>query len=218
MRRSFTKPFFKHNITYNDHKSPEGVHQPLLMAATELVEDEEYMWELIDDCWIQERWSASITPKGGFFCEVAAAQDMLFDGPGGYPLEKGWWKKKPEDFQDQVKRYCGNCSAAIPMPRPKASADHDLITLSNAKRLEGNGSRRFAEGHTRSVDKKMSKEEIEANKDGWRPWEHRQFKQCTPDMMDTEVRVEYLKKETQGSEEMEEMIRQGLISKEDLTS
>ena len=26
------------------------------------------------------------------FCEVAASLDYLFDGPGGYSLEKGWWK------------------------------------------------------------------------------------------------------------------------------
>ena len=125
--------FYKYNILYNDHKSPEGVHQPLLMAAKDLVEEKEYMWELIDKCWIQERWSSSITPKGGFFCEVAAAQDHLFDGPGGYSLEKGWWNKTPADFQDQVKKYCENCSAAIPMPRPKANDHVDYISPSNKK-------------------------------------------------------------------------------------
>ncbi len=125
--------FYKYNILYNDHKSPEGVHQPLLMAAKDLVEEKEYMWELIDKCWIQERWSSSITPKGGFFCEVAAAQDHLFDGPGGYSLEKKWWNKTPADYQDQVKEYCENCSAAIPMPRPKANDHVDYISPSNKK-------------------------------------------------------------------------------------
>ena len=72
------------------------------------------MWKLIDNCWIQEQWSASITPKGAFFCEVAASLDYLFDGPGGYSLEKDGGKT-PEEFQDQVKRYCTNCSGALPM-------------------------------------------------------------------------------------------------------
>jgi len=42
--------------------------------------------------------------------------DLLFDGPGGYPLEKGWWNKTPQDFQDQVGRYCYQCGAALPFP------------------------------------------------------------------------------------------------------
>lgn len=54
-------------IVYNDHSDEEGHHQPLLCASKELVPDQALMWELIDDCWIQARWSASITPKGGFF-------------------------------------------------------------------------------------------------------------------------------------------------------
>ena len=53
--------------------------------------------------------------KGRIFCEVAASLDYLFEGPGGYEIKKGWWKKKPKDFQDQVKRYCTSCSGALPM-------------------------------------------------------------------------------------------------------
>lgn len=208
--------FHKHNILYNDHKSPEGRHQPLLMAAKDLVEDEQYMWELIDKCWIQERWSCSITPKGGFFCEVAAAQDMLFDGPGGYPLEPGWWKKTPDDFQDQVKRYCQNCSAAIPMERPKASDSCDLITISNEEKLKENRSRRYKRGHTQTFCQKMSKEEIEHNKLNWRPWEHRSFKQSTPELTTHMALVEYAQKESTGREELEEMIKSGILSKKDL--
>ena len=40
---------------------------------------------------------------------------MLFDGPGGYPIEKKWWKKGIRDFKDQRDRYCRYCSIAIPM-------------------------------------------------------------------------------------------------------
>ena len=208
--------FHKHNILYNDHKSPEGRHQPLLMAAKDLVEDEEYMWELIDQCWIQERWSASITPKGGFFCEVAAAQDLLFDGPGGYPIEKGWWKKTPDEFQDQVKRYCENCSAAIPMERPKASSSVDLITISNEVKLQECSSRRYKRGGTKTISQKMSKEEIEKNKLDWRPWEHRDFMQATPELMTKIALIEYTQKRSTGEGELEEMIKSGLLNRNDL--
>jgi len=62
----------------NDH-SNSSVHQPLLISRKELgIPDDKWM-ELRDKCWIQNTWSATITPKGAFFCEVAGALDMLFD-------------------------------------------------------------------------------------------------------------------------------------------
>ena len=80
--------FDKDRIAYNEHSTPGGKHTPLLVAIDDVVEDKELMWQMIDNCWIQSQWSAAITPKGGFFCEVAASLDYLFDGPGGYDLKK----------------------------------------------------------------------------------------------------------------------------------
>ena len=176
--------FYPEQMLYNDHKDPnEGAHQPILIAAKDVVEDEELMWQLIDKCWIQKRWSASITPKGAFFCEVAAAQDHLFDGPGGYPVEKGWWKKEPSEFQDQVSRYCSNCSAAIPMPRPSSHEESDLISKSNAVRLEKANSPKYRKGKMKLFDKVLTKEDIEKLSVEWTPWSHRSYKQCTPDLI-----------------------------------
>ena len=170
-------------IIYNDHGNPnEGVHQPLLIAAVDIIEDEHLMWELIENCWIQERWSASITPKGGFFCEVAAAQDYLFGGPGGYPIEPGWWNKTPDQYRDQINRYCLYCSAAIPMPRQSAHNQFDLISDSIAKKLKKVSSPKFMKGKTIRFDKKLSKAEIKEYSKDWTPWSHRNFKQCTPDL------------------------------------
>ena len=45
------------------------------------MEDKKLMWQMIDNCWIQSQWSASITPKGGFFCEGAASLDYLYSIP-----------------------------------------------------------------------------------------------------------------------------------------
>lgn len=97
------------NINDHDNKS---MHLPLLVSREEMgIGDEEWI-ELRDKCWIQNTWSATITPKGAFFCEVAAALDMLFDGPGGWKIEPGWWKREPKDFGDQLK-WCEICGGAI---------------------------------------------------------------------------------------------------------
>ncbi len=170
-------------IIYNDHKNPdEGIHQPLLIAADDIIDDKELMWKLIDECWIQKRWAASMTPKGGFFCEVAAAQDNLFNGPGGYSLEKGWWNKTPEQFKDQIRRYCLNCSAAIPMHRPSAHDVNDTISKSVEKKLKCVMSPKYLQGGVTIYNKKLSKDDINSYKNNWTPWNHRSFKQCTPEL------------------------------------
>ena len=51
-----------------------------------------------------------------FFCEVAGALDMLFDGPGGWKVEPGWWKKEPKDFADQS-HWCELCSGCLDVPK-----------------------------------------------------------------------------------------------------
>lgn len=95
----------------NDHNNP-SLHQPLLASRKELgISDEDWI-NIRDNCIIQNLWSASITPKGAFFCEVAAALDMLFDGPGGWPIEPGWWKREPKDFGYQL-NWCEVCGGAL---------------------------------------------------------------------------------------------------------
>ena len=175
--------FPEKQIIYNAHDDEEvGEHQPLLIAAKDIVEDRELMWRLIGNCWVQWRWAASITPKGGFFCEVAAAQDWLFDGPGGYDLVPGWWKKNPNEFMDQVKRYCENCSAAIPMKGISSHTQWDTISESNAKKLEEVGSRRYEAGDYKLANFKLTEKEINQTvKEGWEPWSHRPYKMNKPD-------------------------------------
>lgn len=169
-------------IIYNDHSNPNvGLHQPLLVAAEDLVEDKELMWKLIDNCWIQTRWSASMTPKGGFFCEVAAAQDMLFHGPGGYSLEKRWWNKTPEEFAGQVERYCPKCSAAVPLQRPSSHNECDLISEGNARLLDGVKSPKYLRGEVMLRKGKYTKQDFQKLSRVWTPWSHRPFKQSAPD-------------------------------------
>ena len=173
----------KYNIIYNEHGDPNEVHHPLLLAAKDVVEDKETMWKLIDKCWINERWAASITPKGGFFCEVAAAQDLLFDGPGGYDIEKGWWNKSVEEYRDQVERYCVNCSAAVPLPPKYDILGKDLVSPNIAKILKDKNSRRCSKGNIKVFEETFSNADIEENSKGWMPWSHRDFKQYSPELI-----------------------------------
>ena len=116
---------FEHQLL-NDHSS-DSLHQALLMSRKELGIDDDTWLERRDNCWIQNTWSASITPKGAFFCEVAGALDMLFDGPGGWKVESGWWKRKPSDFGDQMK-WCEYCSACLDAPKRLSHDERDDVT------------------------------------------------------------------------------------------
>jgi hypothetical protein len=165
--------FDKENIIYNDH-NPDvpDYHQPLLVASKDVVPDYSERKALIDNCWVQRRWSASITPKGAFFCEVAAAQDHLFGGPGGWDLTPTWWDKRPEEFQDQVERYCHNCSACIPMNKVSAYEGYDYASPSNMQKLAELNTPRFRKGAVLEVvDELVCSSYDQAT--NVKPWEHR---------------------------------------------
>jgi hypothetical protein len=121
------------NVLLNDHTYGELYHSPILVSPSDLGMDEFVKWYHIDRCWVQNCWSASITPKGAFFCEVAAAIDMVFQGPGGWPVAPGWWKKTPKDYVEQMERYCNQCGASFPF---RARKDTDVIDDISAGNLE----------------------------------------------------------------------------------
>lgn len=173
-------------IHYNDHTQETGRHQPLLVAIDEVIADVGLREELIDDCWVQRQWSASITPKGAFFCEVAASLHHLFDGPDGWPVEPGWWKRIPADYRSQVEFACSKCSAAIPMEtlsdaRGGRDRSVDVVSPGNLERLRAAGSPKVARGNYVVFDKKMTREDIEAIKEGWLPSHFRDFVAHNPD-------------------------------------
>lgn len=122
----------------NDH-AVVNTHQAIMVTRRELgIPDDEWI-KLRDNCWIQNLWSASITPKGAFFCEIAAALDMLFDGPGGWPIEPGWWKRKPSEFGEQL-NWCEMCSVALKVPTMNANEDTDIVSplmLEKLKKVNG---------------------------------------------------------------------------------
>lgn len=128
----------------NDHSYP-SLHETLMVTRKELNIPDDKWYALRDNCWIQSLWSASITPKGAFFCEVAAALDMLFDGPGGWPIVPGWWLRDPYNFGDQL-RWCELCSAPLPMPKRDANKEIDDASPVWCNLLEKIQSPKFLQG------------------------------------------------------------------------
>jgi len=134
------RTFYDRNIAYNDHSKPfAGVHQPLMVSISEVLEDdEERIAGFIENCWVQNRWSASITPKGAFFCEVAAAKAHLLDDDFGIPLTKNWWQIKPDNglFRRQIDAYCRSCSGCLPMiGRYTSHSPYDVVSEGNIRKF-----------------------------------------------------------------------------------
>ena len=101
------------------------------------------LFAAVEHCWVQESWSASINPKGAWFCEVAAALSDLFDGPEGWKPEPGWWKKTPMQFREQMDWACRKCGAALPLTRIRSSQDpRDDVSEGNLERLKAIGSKK----------------------------------------------------------------------------
>lgn len=166
-------------ILLNDHSRDDIKHAPVLMASEEYfrkpcptcpgwtgetpcptcdgngtVTDDASLFQAVDHCWVQESWSASINNKGAFFCEVAAALDDLFDGPGGWPVEPDWWKRVPADFRAQMDWACRKCGAALPLTRERNSQDpKDDVSQGNLDRLIQIKSKKVARGEYNLRDK-----------------------------------------------------------------
>lgn len=138
-------------VSYNDHRS-EGFHQPLMIASEEVVADPDERRRLIETCWVPRHWSPLVTHRGGFFCEVAATFDNLFDGPGGHPLEKDWWKKDFSAFAYQREHNCRFCSLPLPVEPLPDTCPSDSVSPGNAARLLAAGSPLARGGRLTIVD------------------------------------------------------------------
>ena len=170
--RDIIRKTFAENVYYNDHEDDTQKHQPVLMALEDVLDDRVFMRQLIDKCRIQDLWSPSIKPKGGYFCEVAAAMDMLTGGNHGYPLEKGWWKRTPKDFEDQISAFCYKCSAALPLPPFSNQKGSEVVSPSGKALLEKAGSVKLRQGKVEMVGQKYTKEQVQEWSRDWKPWEY----------------------------------------------
>jgi hypothetical protein len=125
------------HIFLNDHTRADIYHHPFLVAAEEMVPDRKRMFLLINECWAQMSWSASINPKGAFFCEMAAALSLLFDGSRGWKVEPEWWTRTVKDYTAQIEEFCPQCGGALPLHRRSSLDDVDDISPGNLKKLKG---------------------------------------------------------------------------------
>jgi hypothetical protein len=119
----------------NDHARPDIYHQPLLVGAKEVMVHDYEAYYLIDKCWVQNAWSASINPNGAFFCEIAAAWSTLVNGTG-WAVEPGWWWRTPKDFTEQIETYCLRCGGAMPLQRRASIEGIDDISPENFELLK----------------------------------------------------------------------------------
>ena len=164
-------------IAYNEHDEEQQKvckPQPITMACGEVVKDKQYLKYLIDNCWVQLNWCPSIGPKGAFFCEVAYAIDHLLNGPGGYPVKPGWWAKSPEEFKDQVDRYCHKCGMPVPFNRQVLKDDTEIITPKLFNEYQKLKLQRILPGRDVYIfDRKLTNEQMERYRKTWDPLNYR---------------------------------------------
>jgi hypothetical protein len=157
-------------VHMNRHKH-FALHQPFTVAIQEVVEDPIYRQKLIDNCWVRRKWGSTIGLNGAFFCEIAAAWDLILDGPGGFPVEPGWLQRSPEEIRAQTERWCRYCGMAIPMERESQSSVKEKVSPGNLALFREH---RLPSATNKDVvvfDRKISPEEIEQIRARWNPSE-----------------------------------------------
>lgn len=127
-------------INKNDHRG-RVMHTPVLVGADEVIKDEFLRYKIFNDCWVQNTWSGSVTPKGAYFCEIAGSMAMLFDGPDGWDAkDPHWWKRDVSEFKDQIDWACNRCGAALPLIPRSSGETVDDVSPENMERLKAIGS------------------------------------------------------------------------------
>ena len=125
------------NIFLNDHTRGDIMHKPILVGSEELPIEEWQKWHLINDCFGQLSWSASINPHGAFFCEIAASLSMLTGKKESrWKVEPGWWTRSPLHYTSQAKEFCGMCGLAMPLKMRASMEGIDDISPKWLERLK----------------------------------------------------------------------------------
>jgi hypothetical protein len=164
-------------IAYNEHNKEQlktCKHQPLTIAIKDVVPDPCVRAQLIDDCWVQRTWCATINHFGAYFCEVAAAQDVLLNnGKNGWPVVPEWWRKTPDQFRDQIDAFCDNCGMAIPMERELILKKSEKFSPSVLQMFKDHNLSHISENEIEIFNHQFTKEEIQKNIRSWTPGNYR---------------------------------------------
>ena len=150
----------------NNRHDHECLHSPILVALADVVPSLEDRKKLIDDCWLQRLWSSTINPKGFWFCEVAGAMSILFDGPDGLPVEPECWRRPLADFQYQIDFACHRCGVPLNLQGRQDFENMDDVSQSNLDALTAIGSPRVREG--RFVLREKTAEDMDVTEAPWR--------------------------------------------------
>lgn len=140
------------HFNLNDHTTHDIIHTPILVASEDMIKDgklTEDEWKgYTDTCWVQTTWSATITPKGAWFCEVAGMLDQLFEGNTAWDISKEpeWWKKQVPEYIEQIAWACRKCGCQLPLRPKKSSLKIDDVSPSNLERLIAAGSPKIRNG------------------------------------------------------------------------
>lgn len=169
--RRIIRKTFGENVHFNNHNDTTQKHHPMLLGISDVIDDKELIRQLIDDCWVNRKWSASINPKGCFFCEIAAAMDVLFEGPGGHPVVRGWWNKDPDAYRDQIERYCYRCGACVPY-FPVTLEELDVASTGNYLSLKEVDSPKLRKKGLKLYEEGLSQQQFEELGPKWQPWDH----------------------------------------------
>ena len=106
-------------------------------------------------------------------CEVAGSLDILLDGPGGWPVEPGWWQRTQTDCQDQIDRYCHLCGMCVPMDKEFLSVRKERFTPKLAELFKSHGLRNMGDESIEIVDLKLTRDQVAEARKTWTPWRNR---------------------------------------------
>jgi len=135
--------FITNNIIINEHTGDFiSKHTPLLTSSESIKNkyniSQDTINKCIDKCWIQNEWSATINPKGAFFCEVAGMLSYLFNGVDGINIydHPDWWKYDLSKYQYQIDWACKKCGGALPLKSKKSDIQIDDVSEDNLEELK----------------------------------------------------------------------------------
>jgi len=142
------------NVFPNNHTHKHIFHTPVLVSSEEMLS--RHYVTLAKNCWIQDNWSASINPRGAYFCEIAAAIDLILNTGTAFDIRTPWWRKKPSAYLKQVKALCSKCGVCLNLPPRKDSGAIDDIDLWWIKKLKNKSPKvkagSYREFHERIID------------------------------------------------------------------
>jgi hypothetical protein len=102
-------------VAFNEHNEEQlkvCQHQPFTLASIDMVENEDLLKALQEDCWFRKNWCGSVNHLGAYHCEIAMGIAQL-SGFQGWPVKDKWWER---DWHEQ-QHLCALCGACVPMDR-----------------------------------------------------------------------------------------------------